>query len=261
MTAYGTARATAEDIPALRVMPAPVADEPFPSGLLKHSDEQTVVGLAAVLQAIRDHSLAGQSFREWGVLAAPRFLGRATLASALQRFALEGAWGVSPHLIPHRSLHSVSGTVSQALGIRGPNFGVGGGPLSVAEVMLTGAALLAEHRVPGVWLVISGWHPEPVLDRLGGALANGHHAPTVCKAVALALTARLGARPGYRLHVSPEAEPVRDAALGITDENTPLLTLENLWTALAASGSSDMTWKLGCGGWLGLRRSHDGTEN
>src|SRR5205823_2855913 len=156
--------------------------------------------------AIHRHGLAGTRFTDWGVLAAPRYLGRSAMAVALQRFAAEGAWGLSPHLIPHHSLHSVSGTISQALKINGPNIGVGGGPGSGAEAFLAATALLSAGQVPGVWVVLTGWDPEysgerPVRPGLNGHAhttnghANGHvhglngHAPAgpLCGAVALAL--------------------------------------------------------------------------
>jgi hypothetical protein len=132
------------------------------------------------------------------VVAAPRFLGRATLTTALQRFAAEGAWGISPHLIPHRSLHAVSGTISQALQIHGPNFGVGGGPGAEVEAMLTGAALLSAGEVPGVWVVLTGWHPEPAPDRKGQVAAH-----CVCQGLALALVAPRPGVAGRRLRIVP----------------------------------------------------------
>src|SRR5262249_39770127 len=127
LLAYGAVQATPASLAALRQQPGPVPGEPLPASFLKHADEQTVLGLSAVLRAIQDHGLGGTSFTGWGVLGAPRFQGRATMTVAVQRFAAEGAWGISPHLIPHRSLHALSGTISQALRIHGPNFGVGGG--------------------------------------------------------------------------------------------------------------------------------------
>src|SRR5262249_37658335 len=119
LAGYASYRAPAADLGGLRRQPGPPLREPWPANFLKHVDDQTVVGLSAVLGAIAGHSLVppgvSDPFRDWGVVAAPRFLGRPMLAGALPRFQNEGAWGVSPHLIPHRSLHSISGTVSQAL--------------------------------------------------------------------------------------------------------------------------------------------------
>jgi hypothetical protein len=173
----------------------------LPASFLKHADEQTIAGLAAVYHAIHDYHLAPPGepgpFRAWGALAAPRFLGRPTLVAALQRFNAEGAWGVSPHLIPHRSLHAISGTVSQALKIHGPNFGVGGGPSAAGEVLLAAAAMLECQHLPGIWVVLTGYDPECTPDEAGRALAA-----TACVGLALAL---IPARPtwaGIRLRLS-----------------------------------------------------------
>jgi hypothetical protein len=154
----------------------------LPASFLKHADEQTIAGLCSVYQAIKTAGFRSCCFRDWGVVAAPRFLGRPTMAAALQRFAAEGAWGVSPHLIPHRSLHSISGTVSQALKIQGPNFGVGGGPGGTVEVLLAATALLEGKRLPGVWIVLTCLDPESPPDE-GGRLAAGTQAVGLALAV------------------------------------------------------------------------------
>ena len=96
----------------------------------------------------------------------------------------EGVWGTSPHLIPHFALHSASGTISLALGLHGPNLGVGGGLHAEAEGFLAALTWLAAGVVPGVWLVLSGWSPELVPDPRGSAPPAGE-----CRALALALTA------------------------------------------------------------------------
>ena len=132
-------------------------------------------------------------FDGWGVVAASRFLGRANLARALQSFLAEGVWGTSPHLIPHFALHSASGTISLGLGLHGPNLGVGGGLHAAAEGFLAALTWLSTGVVPGVWLVLSGWSPELVPDRGGGA-TNGDD----CQALAMALV-RAGDGPaGWR---------------------------------------------------------------
>jgi hypothetical protein len=193
-----------ESLPELRRNPGSVHGEVPPIALLKHSDEQTVIGLCAVYQAIAQGGLQTTCFREWGVVAAPRFLGRPTMAAALQRFAVEGAWGVSPHLIPHRSLHSLSGTISQALKIHGPNFGVGGGPGGTVEALLAATALLVGKRLPGVWIVLTCLSPELPPDEAGrlppGAQAIG---------LALALTPLGTGGSRFCLHIVdgiPDAE-------------------------------------------------------
>jgi hypothetical protein len=181
LTAYGWVRAPVAALAELRRQPGPVCGSPWPASFLKHADEQTVAGLAAVYHAIHDHGLGETRFTDWGVLAAPYHQGRSALAAALLRFRAEGAWGVSPHLVPHRSLHSISGAVSLALRTHGPNFGVGGGPGATAEVLPTALALLERKRLPGVWVVLGALEanlaptpegdPDPASVWIGGALA------------------------------------------------------------------------------------------
>jgi hypothetical protein len=186
-----------------------VCGEPLPASFLKHADEQTVVGLTGVYQAIDRAGLQRTSFRDWGVLAAPRFLGRPAMASALQRFQAEGAWGVSPHLIPHRSLHSISGTVSQALKMHGPNFGVGGGPGAAAEALLAATAMLEGKNLPGVWVVLTCLDPETSPDDSGRPAAG-----TECLGIALALAPVQTGRSRIRLRVvcGTGIRPVNGAA-------------------------------------------------
>jgi hypothetical protein len=172
------------DVPACRKRPGPVPDgaSPVPPSLLRYSDEQTIAGTAAVFTAIDSMGLPRDRFEDWGVVAAPRYLGRANLAVALRSFVAEGVWGTSPHLIPHFALHSPSGTISLALGTHGPNLGAGGGLYSVAEGFVAALTWLSTGAVPGVWLVLSGWSPELVPDRCGAPPAAGQ-----CQALALAL--------------------------------------------------------------------------
>jgi hypothetical protein len=240
--------------------------EALPPSFLKHADEQTVVGLAAVFQAIHRFGLVGNSFTDWGVLAGPRFLGRACLAVALQRFALEGAWGVSPHLIPHRSLHSISGTVSQALSIHGPNIGVGGGPAGAAETLLAAAALLSDGRLPGVWVVLTGWDPEPVIER--GAYGDTprpapHTNPINCCAAALALTMLQPEwdAPRLTVHPGPAVQPGNLPAQAARLAALPSFRLELLVNFLENDDLSEGAWSFACGGWMELERVEGGVEN
>jgi hypothetical protein len=167
IAAEAVVRANLDSLEELRRHPGPIHGEPLPASLLKHADEQTIAGLCSVYQAIAKAGLQTTCFCDWGVVAAPRFLGRPTMASAVQRFIAEGAWGVSPHLIPHRSLHSISGTVSQALQIHGPNFGVGGGPSGTVEALLAATALLVRKKLPGVWVVLTCLSPPLPPDEAG----------------------------------------------------------------------------------------------
>jgi hypothetical protein len=244
VAAFGTIRATPAQLVLLRQQTASAGIRPLPPALLKHADEQTVAAVTALGEAVRRFHLAATRFTDWGVLAAPRFLGRTAMLAAVQRFAAEGAWGISPHLIPHRSLHSLSGTISQALAIHGPNFGVGGGLDGASEIFLTVSGLLERERLPGVWLVLTGWDPEPQPGR------EDNPAVPTCNAVALALTAAGTAMTGWRFCIRPAACEQKEAA------NTPLLSLEALATDLAEAGRSPVKtcWRLADGGRLELER-------
>jgi hypothetical protein len=248
VAAIGIVRATPADLPLLRQKPGRVGDEPLPPSFLKHADDQTVAGIAAVLGAVGSCGLGATSFAEWGVVAASRFMGRTALANTLIKFRAEGAWGISPHLIPHRSLHALSGTVSQALKLHGPNFGTGGGPGGAAEALLTATALLHGSRLPGVWVVLTGWEPEPATDERGQVVTPD----CVCNAVALALVGTGTAAPRLTLRVVPAAaEPRRNGHGGIT-----LLSLEAMVRALAGPASlpAAVVWQLAGGGRVELVR-------
>jgi hypothetical protein len=196
VVAHGSVRASAAEIRELRQNLLLPSGERFSPAFLKHAEDQTVAGLVAVCRAINDHHLAKECFDDWGVLGAPRYLGRVAMMSAIQKFVLEGAWGLSPHLIPHRLLHALSGAVSQALKIHGPNFGIGGGPSGVGEALLTAAGMLDGANVPGLWVVLTGCNPEPNTE-----VGDGPDGATAFNALALALVAARADRQGLRLRV------------------------------------------------------------
>lgn len=181
IVAHGVARAAFDDVAPLRKAPGPPGSPRVSPALLKHADEQTVLGLAAVLRAMTDFGLADRSFAAWGVLAAPRYLGRVQGAAHVDRYRRQGASTVSPLIIPHLSLHSMSGTISLALGVQGTNYGLGGAPGHLGEGLL--AALAArDDGLPGLWLVATAWDPEPIPD-----LERRSAIPTTGFAAALAL--------------------------------------------------------------------------
>lgn len=156
----------------------------LPKRFLRHCDEHTIVGMAAVLAAMHTlpESLADMS--RWGVLAAPCLAGRLFSARTLAQLPKTGAAGVSPHLIPQCSLHAMASAVSVGLGMHGPNMGVGGGPEAIAEGFVTALSMLEEPDMPGLWLVLTQWDDEPIPDGAGGA-TNG----PLCRGVAMALVA------------------------------------------------------------------------
>jgi hypothetical protein len=123
---------------------------------LRHADEQTVAAVAALNQTMASGLLRDVDFRTWGVLGCIQCPGRAVAAWNFERFKTEGAWGVSPHIIPHRCLHSLSGTLSLALKCEGPNFGIGE-PETLLPLAL---AWLAQGRVPGIWVALTAVDPE-----------------------------------------------------------------------------------------------------
>lgn len=136
---------------------------------LKHADDQCLTGLLAMDEALRQWHGPAIDPQAWGLLAAPRTPGRASMASVVQRFSTEGAWGVSPHIIPNCSLHSLAGFLSMTCGLRGPNLGVGGTLFGESAIWLVAASWLTEPLVPGLWLLLSN---------------SDEH---TCKAIALAI--------------------------------------------------------------------------
>jgi hypothetical protein len=228
--------------PSVRKEPGPGVGTALPSNFLKHADEQTVAGLSAVLHAIADFGMADTCFRDWGIVAAPCFLGRITLASALEQFAIDGPWGLSPHFIPHKSQHAVSGTISLALKIHGPNFGAGGGPTSAVESLLAGAVLLTDDSVPGVWVVITDWDPELIPVRDGEADGS-----SLCTAVALALTSHQPGsfNPILKIARVPGAAHVYEAEPALADVTAVLSSLARRGRAETSVG-----WKSTGGGWI-----------
>jgi hypothetical protein len=241
VSAHALVRVTVEAIPSLRRQPGPVFRAPLAASFLKHADEQTVVGLVAVLEAIHRHNLGDFEFRDWGALAAPRFLGRTATAAALHRFAREGAWGISPHLIPHCSLHALSGTVSQALKIHGPNFGVAGGPGGPGEALLAATAMLRCRQLPGVWAVLTCMDPEPIPDEMGQTAVK----PDVV-GLALALQPTEAARAAIRLSVQACSAPAPQAEENCSRWELDLFRLEGMLRLLGVGSrrlASAVQWR------------------
>jgi hypothetical protein len=168
--AWGVVRVPVGEIQPLRKGPGPLLGTKIPPSLLKHADHQTVLALAALLRAADRAGWRDRSFAEWGVIAAPRFLGRIVAAAAMARFGQTGAAGVSPLIIPTLSLHAVAGSLSLAIKAHGFNYGVGGGPGHLAEALVAGLAARGDHDVPGIWVVATGFDPEPVPDVSGQSL-------------------------------------------------------------------------------------------
>jgi len=180
-------------IASLRDSSVPEGVPALPSRFLRHCDEQTVVGMRAVLAAIAAYPEPRPSFADYGVVAAPCQAGRIATAQSLAMLRTAGGVAVSPHIVPQCSLHSLAGAVSVALGMHGPNIGVSGGQHAVSEGLFTSLSLLAaDSSLPGIWLVVSGWTKEPCLDTSGKpdcSTPQDAHSGPICRAVAVALTA------------------------------------------------------------------------
>ncbi|MBY0232068.1 MAG: hypothetical protein K2W96_22520, partial [Gemmataceae bacterium] len=160
-------------------------------------------------------------FRRWGIVGAPRLFSRDFMCRAVADFVAEGPLAVAPHTIPHRTMHSPSGTLSLALGLQGPNHGAGGGPGCEAEGLLCALALLREQRLPGVWLLLSRIEPLIDGDPLRGQIPPG----TFAEAVALALVPSDSPLPGETLSLAPD--PAAEE---------PAFTLESVRALLAEGG-------------------------
>jgi hypothetical protein len=225
VVAWGSRLATAAELPGLRKAPGTLGGEPMPNGLLRHVDEQTVVGLAAVLAAANSSGMGPSEFGRWSVLVAPCFLGRTKFERSFPEYQAEGAWGVSPHLIPGHSLHSPSGTISQALRAHGPNLGIGGTPDSARQALLIAATWLEAGWAEGLWLVETSRDPEPT-----GEIANTEAGDYRAQALAL-----VGSRPGHdgpRLRVGP-----RGIAIEGLESDRSSMTLAGFLGRFATGGT------------------------
>jgi len=244
VAAWAAVTMTAEQFPTLRRQPGPAPTTPLSPALLKHADPQTVASLAAVLKAIDVYGLKDLSFRDWGVVAGPSLLGRQVSAESILRFRQEGAFAISPHLIPHQSLHAVSGVVSQVLGLHGPNFGVGGGPGAADEALLVAATMLATPTLPGLWLILTDVDPELIPET--STETSWNRPPWICHAVALALlpAGSFQARD-YELQLV-----IAPPARGGTEVACSSFAVAELGAALPPASGSPRSWRLRGGGRL-----------
>jgi hypothetical protein len=183
LEAFGVISVRFEEIAALRKAQGPWERTRLLLSLMKHGDHQTVLALAAVFRAIHDFGWHARSFTDWGVVAAPRFIGRIVLAGALDRFERLGVAGMSPLIIPTLSLHAVASSVSLALKAQGPSLGAGGGHGHLGEGLLAAVMAHDHQAAAGIWVVATAFDPEPVPDS-----SEKSPVPAVGYGVALALT-------------------------------------------------------------------------
>ena len=178
-TAFVTARLS--EMIALARQPVPAGGPTIPTRFFRHADEQTVVGLRAVLQIVAATRDEYSNLSSDGVVGASCRAGQPTAARTMISLERKGTVGVTPHVVPQCSLHSLASAVSVALGMHGPNVGVAGGPQAAVEGLLT-AATLTPALPPSahLWLIVTGWDNQPELDRDGNAQNN----PT-CRGMAM----------------------------------------------------------------------------
>jgi hypothetical protein len=203
-----------------------------------------VAGVAAVLKALHEHGLAETCFADWGVIAGPCLMGRQASVDSVSRFLEEGAFAISPHLIPHESLHAISGTVSQLLGIHGPNFGVCGGPGAVEETLLTAATLMAGNSLPGLWVILTDYEPE-LIPLPAVRPATPARRPD-CLGVALALGPATSEQAVLEICPVPESKTIPSG------ETAPV-SMMALAAAFSRSDLPSLVLRLRDGGWLRLR--------
>lgn len=215
------------EIRALRDAPVPAGAPALPPRFLRHCDEHTVVGVRAVLEALAGREPPPSLARD-GVIAAPRLAGRITAAQTLAQVATAGGVAVSPHVVPQCSLHALASAVSVALGMHGLNLGTSGGPEALSEGLFAALSLVPTAGCDRIWLVLTEWDEEPVLD------ASGH--PTndpLCRALALALVPYAGAEPAGLTFTLRAGE---QRAVAAQDGDSRVATGSGLATFAAALG-------------------------
>jgi hypothetical protein len=205
---HAACAARLSEIAALRDAAGPPGAPALPPRFLRHCDEQTVVGIHAVLRAIAALP-SGRGVGGDAIVAASCQAGRIMAAKSLALLKTGGAVTVSTHIVPQASLHSVAGAVSVALGMHGPHLGVSGGADALVEGLLAAITLAADAGAPRVWLVVSEWDDEPVLDATGAATDD-----PVCRALALAIEPGSAAAVGLEVHF-PQAAAVVSPAGGL----------------------------------------------
>ena len=145
--AHGKACLTFDELAALRTEPLTGFPAALAPQLLKHSDEQTLASLVAVRARRWPGELERTDFSRWGVVSSSRYIGRSSQAAVINKYKVDGPWGVSVQAVPHRMPHSVPGTLGLALRNHGPSISVGGGPDDQTDVLLSLAGLLRGGQI------------------------------------------------------------------------------------------------------------------
>ena len=223
---WSAQRASHAEISTWRKKSAISAPKPLSTGLLRQMDEQTLLCLRTVTSWLESTPEPPPDFSSWAVLGAPRYLGRCRVAQQVRDFEQGGPSKISPHGIPHCSLHAVSGTLSMALGCHGPNFGIGGGADHLHQALLTVVTLLNRQVVPGVLLAVSAWETEP--------FPLEPHGDEICNAVVLGFQLSKLSSQEVTLQFHP-AEHLGESSGSLEDLRSFL--------TISTSGKAEQAWR------------------
>jgi hypothetical protein len=183
IVATGTARLTMAELAESRRGLLHHLPKSLSPQLLRHSDDQTLVSLAAISEALRSANMISNDFHDWAIVSSSRNLGRSAFAAVINKYREQGPWGVSVQVIPHCTAHAVAGTISLVLDCHGPCIGGGGGPKGEADALFSAACILQQPDWFGAWIVSCGWEPELAIDLAGRPTAD-----SMCMAAAVAVT-------------------------------------------------------------------------
>lgn len=182
IVAHGSASLTVAELAAMRKEPLSTLPAGLSPQFLRHSEDQTLAALAALSKAMRQLSAPRLDFSDWAIACTSDHLGRKAFASVIEKYGVDGPWGVSVQVIPHCTAHAVAGTASLALQSHGPCIGVGSGRSGDCESLLWIASMLRGEDCSGAWVLLSGWSAEPMHNT--GA---GPRELSKCLAAAIAL--------------------------------------------------------------------------
>jgi hypothetical protein len=236
VASHALVEARLSTIAALRDQPPPAGAPSLPPRFLRHCDEQTVVGMRAVLEAIARHPEPRPGFDRYGVIGSSCAAGRIAAAQTLAQLKTGGAVVVSPHIVPQCSLHAPASAVSVALGMHGPTIGSSGGPHALSEGLFTAFSFLQGGACDGIWLVVTEWDEEPRLDAAGKPVDD-----PLCRALAIALVPAAHASASLTLHL----HRVADAGEGIAQEAQSLASFARA-LSMCASGAVLASWSHAC---------------
>jgi len=174
---------------------------PLSASILKYLDDQTVIALQCTHQATKEI----KNLANWGAIVSPKHPGRKRVSGAFEKFKLESAWGISPHLVPYDSLHSPSGIVSLAYQMNGINLGAGGFAGMEGQGLLAGFTSLENNFAEGLILIWTGYREEFTLYHL-----ESQNNQTI-EGYALAITKKKSANGNKRTHAELNISWNKDA--------------------------------------------------